>query len=152
MHKNVERILSPINSSELNWQETIPTKRQPDIAENLDFGQFLRRERTLRGISRIEVMRVTKVNEKYIQALETNQLKLLPPKTFVIGFLRVFARYAGMDSEEVINRFLIEVEKQDTSLSLKQNKMNFFQKHAKKILALCGLAGLLALMFFPLLS
>src|SRR5512137_791652 len=99
MATSAERILrfSSSDSQELAPPPMVfpPEEIAPELPKELNFGLYLRRERILRGISRDEVMRVTKVSPKYVEAIEANRLQDLPPKAFVVGFLRVFSDYAG---------------------------------------------------------
>jgi cytoskeletal protein RodZ len=117
-------------------------------SRGLTFGQFLRRERILRGISRDEIVRVTKVSPEYYEALESNHFDQLPPKAFVVGFLRVLSRYAGLDSDEVVNRFLAQAGEAAARFDMGDD--GFWRKNYRKLLTFCGVACLLILMFAPL--
>ncbi|HXE74618.1 MAG TPA: helix-turn-helix domain-containing protein [Candidatus Xenobia bacterium] len=61
------------------------------------FGENLRRERELRGITLQELADRTKVNIRHIQALERNQFDRLPGGIFNRGFVRSIARYMKLD-------------------------------------------------------
>jgi cytoskeletal protein RodZ len=115
----------------------------------LGFGRYLRRQRILRGISRNEVVRVTKVSLDYVEALENDQFEKLPPRAFVVGFLRVLSRYAGLDETEVVNRFLAETVQKKGEEEARIEKIGYFRRHGRTLLALGGLACFLFLMFFP---
>ncbi|MFH1018052.1 MAG: helix-turn-helix transcriptional regulator [Pseudomonadota bacterium] len=117
-------------------------------SHEMTFGQFLRRERVLRGISREEILRVTKVSPDYYEALESNRFGQLPPKAFVVGFLRVLSRYAGLDSDEVVNRFLAEVSSGGPQID--ESDGGFWRRHYRKLLMYCGVMCLLILIFAPL--
>ena len=69
-------------------------------------GQHLKRERELRDISLNDLAEATKINIRYIEAIEADQFELLPGKAFVMGFLKNYAAYIGLDEEEVITRYL----------------------------------------------
>ena len=62
------------------------------------FGENLRRERELRGITLQELADGTKVNVRHIQALERNQFDRLPGGIFNRGFVRSIARYMKLDA------------------------------------------------------
>ncbi len=74
------------------------------------FGEYLKRERQLRNISLEEVSKVTRINKKLLQAIESDRFDLLPDKAFVKGFLRAYCRIVGLDPEEVILRFESSLE------------------------------------------
>jgi cytoskeletal protein RodZ len=70
------------------------------------FGEYIRNQRELRQISVEEVSNVTKVSYKYLRALENDRQELLPARPFIIGFLRVYSRYLGLDDDSVITRYI----------------------------------------------
>ncbi|HLG18905.1 MAG TPA: helix-turn-helix transcriptional regulator [Bdellovibrionota bacterium] len=129
-----------------------PIEDVPPTPAELNFGAYLRRERILRGITRNEIARVTKVRPEYVEALEGNRFAELPPRAFVVGFLRVFARHVGLNGDEVVNRFLTELAHQE---AFEEGPSHGRQERWKRILkfslTLLGVAGLLGLMFAPLL-
>ncbi len=70
------------------------------------FGAWLRSQREMRSISLREVADTSKVSYRYLEALEKEDFDLLPAPVFARGFLRQYARYVGLDPDEVINFFL----------------------------------------------
>lgn len=77
------------------------------------FGELLRRERELRKISLREVSEATKINLRYLEAMERNDFRHLPGGVFNKGFVRAFAQYIGVDPEGMINAYLLEERKQE---------------------------------------
>ena len=55
------------------------------------FGEYLRRERELRGISLDEVAQSTKISANILDSLENARLDSLPAIPFVKGLLRAYA-------------------------------------------------------------
>jgi len=138
-------------SSALLAQVCVPEDLAPDPEpRELSFGLYLRRERILRGISREEVMRVTKVSPNYVEALEANRFDHLPPKAFVVGFLRVFSTYAGLNSDEVVNRFLTEMAHKEAYEEAKAKNIRSWRRHLRLIIGISSAVIILALMFAPL--
>jgi cytoskeletal protein RodZ len=77
-----------------------------DAASELaSFGEDLRREREIRGISLKEISDATKISKRFLDALERNDHKTLPAPVFTRGFVREYARYVGLNSEEMVNRY-----------------------------------------------
>ena len=72
------------------------------------FGEELRRERELRSISLREVAEATKVNVRYLEAIERNQFDQLPGGVFNRGFVRAYAEFIGVDPEAMVNAYLLE--------------------------------------------
>jgi len=77
-----------------------------DAASELaSFGEELRREREIRGISLKEIADATKISKRFLEALERNDHKTLPAPVFTRGFVREYARYVGLNAEEMVNRY-----------------------------------------------
>jgi len=79
-------------------------------AETVSFGTWLRRQRELREISLREIADVTKISIRYLEALEQDRFDVLPAPVFAKGFLREYARYVGLDVDEVENSYLTAQE------------------------------------------
>lgn len=69
------------------------------------FGRWLERERELRGLSRDEVTRATKLAPGVVEALESGEEARMPPRAYVVGYLRSYAAAAGLDADEVVLRY-----------------------------------------------
>jgi transcriptional regulator with XRE-family HTH domain len=78
---------------------------QPQVSELASFGEELRREREIRGISLKEIADATKISKRFLDAIERNDHKTLPAPVFTRGFVREYARYLGLNSEEMVNRY-----------------------------------------------
>jgi cytoskeletal protein RodZ len=63
------------------------------------FGETLRRERELRQISLREIAEATKINLRYLDALERDDFRHLPGGVFNKGFVRAYAQFIGIDPE-----------------------------------------------------
>lgn len=75
------------------------------VSELASFGEDLRREREIRGISLKEISDATKISKRFLEALERNDHKTLPAPVFTRGFVREYARYVGLNAEEMVNRY-----------------------------------------------
>ncbi len=75
------------------------------VSELASFGEDLRREREIRGISLKEIADATKISKRFLEALERNDHKTLPAPVFTRGFVREYARYVGLNAEEMVNRY-----------------------------------------------
>ena len=73
--------------------------------ETETLGKYLRRERELRKISLRELSKNTRVREHLLTAIEEDRHDLLPSPTFVKGFLNAYAKYIGLDANEIILRY-----------------------------------------------
>jgi cytoskeleton protein RodZ len=68
-------------------------------------GSELRKQREIRGISLKEIADATKISRRYLEALETDKHDILPAPVLTRGFVREFARYIGLDAEEMADRY-----------------------------------------------
>jgi cytoskeleton protein RodZ len=66
------------------------------------FGEHLRREREMRGVSLEEISVATKISIRFLQAIENEELSKLPGGIFTRSFVRAYARYLGLDEERVL--------------------------------------------------
>jgi len=69
------------------------------------FGRHCLRERELRGLSREEVARLTKLAPAVIEALESGDSARMPPRAYLLGYLRSYAAALGIDPDELVLRW-----------------------------------------------
>ena len=94
-----------------------------------DIGNFLKERREAKGISLIEVEKDLKIRKKYLQALEEGNIDVIPGKTYLVGYLRNYSKYLGID-EENINQIIQtykNLEKQKVKLE-KTKEENIYLK------------------------
>lgn len=72
------------------------------------FGEELRRERELRGISLREVAEATKVNIRFLEAMERNDFGVLHGGLYNRGIVRAYCKFIGADPEAMVNAYLLE--------------------------------------------
>ncbi len=77
-------------------------------------GQELKRERELRGISLEEIADTTKINIRFLRALEEDRLDMLPEQFFTRGIIRTYAKYLGLDEQSALNTYLEVLQTQGT--------------------------------------
>lgn len=78
------------------------------VSETL--GQYLRRERESRSVSLEEVSRGTRISRPFLDALERDDFQFFSQQEYIGGFLRGYARYIGLDGQEVLKRYAIQSE------------------------------------------
>ena len=66
------------------------------------FGDKLRREREMRGITLSEISESTKISKRWLQALEDEHFDQLPGGVFNRGFVRAYARFLGINDEQAV--------------------------------------------------
>jgi cytoskeleton protein RodZ len=75
-------------------------------------GDFLRGERERRGLSIEQVSSATKIGSKILYALESNQYESLPALPFVRGFVKNYAKFMGVDGNQLLEEYKVYMEKQ----------------------------------------
>jgi len=75
------------------------------VDEGETLGKYLRQQRESKKISLREVAKSTKVREHILKAIEGDQYHLLPPTTYVKGFLLSYAKYLGLNPQDVLLRY-----------------------------------------------
>jgi cytoskeleton protein RodZ len=70
------------------------------------FGERLRREREMRGITLDEIAAATKIGARSLKALEEEDFKKLPGGIFNKGFVRAYAKFLGISEEQAVGDYL----------------------------------------------
>src|SRR2546428_12693711 len=68
-------------------------------------GSYLRQERERQQVALQDIAATTKIQLKFLEALENDAYDQLPAAPFVVGFLRAYAQYCAMDPEEVLTAY-----------------------------------------------
>lgn len=79
-------------------------------------GEFLKTERERKGIRLSDIASVTKIQLHNLKLIEEGNWQALPAKPFVKGFLTSYAKYVGLNSAEVYQRYLEETQPQISPL------------------------------------
>ncbi|HZD31644.1 MAG TPA: RodZ domain-containing protein [Candidatus Angelobacter sp.] len=70
------------------------------------FGERLRREREMRGVSLDDIAEATKIGTRLLRALEDEHFDVLPGGIFNKGFVRAYAKYLGLNEDEMVADYL----------------------------------------------
>ncbi|WP_147821539.1 RodZ domain-containing protein [Salidesulfovibrio onnuriiensis] len=85
-----------------------------------EIGTIFKEEREKRGLSIKEVMEVTKISRRNIIALEEGNKDDLPHPVYAKGFVRSYARFLGLDGDELARVFDSDLEKESEELDATQ--------------------------------
>jgi cytoskeleton protein RodZ len=78
------------------------------------FGEHLKREREMRGVSRDEVCAATRISTRFLDALESEQWEVLPGGIFNRGFVRAVARFLGLDEDDLVAEYDLAFSEQQS--------------------------------------
>lgn len=101
-------------------------------------GEYLKREREVRGTSLSSIATATRIQLKYLQALEADAYDQLPHPTFVKGFIKNYCKELGLDEVDAVLRFELymreKAEKADAAPAVpRQRPMLSAQEPLKKL-------------------
>ncbi|RMH00714.1 MAG: helix-turn-helix domain-containing protein [Chloroflexi bacterium] len=75
-----------------------------------ELGHILREARETKGFTLTQVQEITRINTKYLEALETGNYHILPTPVHARGFLRNYARFLGLDPQPLLERLNTKLE------------------------------------------
>jgi cytoskeletal protein RodZ len=78
------------------------------------FGDNLRREREMRGVSLDEISAATRIATRFLQAIENEEWSQLPGGVFNRGFVLAVAHYLGLDEENTVAEYALAVDDRPT--------------------------------------
>jgi len=76
------------------------------------FGEHLKREREMRGVSLEEISAATRISVRFLQALENEQWERLPGGVFNRGFVRAVSRFLGLEEESMVAEYALATDEQ----------------------------------------
>ncbi|MBN1823643.1 MAG: helix-turn-helix domain-containing protein [Endomicrobiales bacterium] len=68
----------------------------------MKIGEMLKTKREKTGLSFEQITKRTRIPLKYIKALESGEYGEFPAEVYVIGFLRNYSAFLGLDSDEIV--------------------------------------------------
>jgi transcriptional regulator with XRE-family HTH domain len=77
-------------------------------------GELLRKEREAQGKSLADVAKVTKLSPRILGALEEDRYSALPGIVYVKGHLKTYARFLGLNEDELIGKYMRLTQQQET--------------------------------------
>jgi hypothetical protein len=83
----------------------IDPRVDPRVDARVGLAMWLRAGRTQRNLSLEDVAKVTKIQPRILEKLESGQFDGLPADVFVKGFVRSFAKCVGLPELEAIERY-----------------------------------------------
>lgn len=76
-----------------------------DRSDDQAMGDQLRRERTRRRLTLAQVAQATRIRERFLEAIEADEVEGLPNPVVTVGFVRIYARYLGFDPEPFVRAY-----------------------------------------------
>jgi len=95
-------------------------------------GQELKRERELRAISIKDISGQTRINVRYLQALEDDKLDQLPGTFFIKSVLRSYSKCIGVDENYFVNKYHEDVLIQENAEEKERRDSEFIPSRPEK--------------------
>lgn len=113
----------------------------------MPFGVSLKRERELRGISLAEISKTTKISVRLLEAIEKDRFDILPEGVFRKSFIKSYAKYLGMNEEQILHEYDLEVQPSAASQAAPEKpSVSFRNSSAGSKRALLRTLGILLLL------
>ncbi len=118
-----------------------------------EIGALLVEAREKQELEIEQVSRETNIARDYIIALETDNYDVFPAEPYILGFLRNYTEYLGLDSEEMLNLYK-QIKIQESTLPsdalLPKKHFHFPKIMFVVILSIVLIAGLSTLIYFSI--
>ena len=76
-------------------------------------GEKLRSARETKGFTFDQISRDTNIARRYLEALEKEDFSQFPGEPYILGFLRNYSEYLGLDSQELISSYrMLKIQEQ----------------------------------------
>ncbi len=108
----------------------------------MTFGERLKSLRGEAGLSVQGLADITKIRQKYLQALENEEFDKLPKPVYARAFIKKYAQACNADEEELLlhfkreNRFFNDKENKDKTASVSDKRFVVTEKHIITILVI----------------
>jgi transcriptional regulator with XRE-family HTH domain len=88
-------------------RETLGEEKEggPEKGREDTFGDYFRLERERRNLTLDDLARAVRVPRRYLEAMEEDDFRDLPPETYVRGFLEACCGELSLDSKELLRRY-----------------------------------------------
>jgi cytoskeleton protein RodZ len=102
----------------------------------IPIGEQLRATRERKGLTLDRVADETNIAKRYLTALETEDFSVFPGDPYVIGFIRNYADYLGLPSDDLVNSFKnIKIQEQPVPIQ------ELIPQRGLSRLAIAGIVG-----------
>lgn len=136
------------------------TKQQTDIEEQPEntLGDLLRKTRHAKGTTLADAAGTTRINGKFLRALEKDDFEKLPDEIFIRGFIRLYATYLGLDPEDTFRHYILQEKLDPNKPAAKPyrdeiindellDRTSIFIKKSRKVLPVTILLSILILFY-----
>ncbi|MDO8611154.1 MAG: helix-turn-helix domain-containing protein [bacterium] len=112
----------------------------------LTVGEILRKYREKQNIQLSEVEKQIKIRAKLLQAIEDNNWNFFSSKIYIVGIIKNYSTFLGLDTKKILAFFRRDYEKKE-EVKFKTRVSSSYLKSETKRLAIGGLSVLFIIFF-----
>jgi cytoskeleton protein RodZ len=96
-----------LRPSSIDDSRSVTFRQKPDGDRDPagETGWFVQRERERRGKSLADAALETHISARYLHAIEMGTLRDLPSRSYVLGYVRVYAEFLGLEAEPLVQQY-----------------------------------------------
>jgi len=120
-------------------------------------GTELKQERERKGITLQEIADATKINMRFLRAIEEDSMDILPGKFFIRGIIRSYTKYIGLPEKRILDTYFDTGEIKEGIIKEKQKKeealtqqTSFLRQLSKVSILIVFILAIIIPMFFIL--
>ena len=113
----------------------------------LTVGQILRNVRVKKNIPLHLASKETRIQQKYLEALEDNNWNSFSSKVYISGVLRSYSSYLGLDPDKVLAYFRRDYEKKDDKVRFQRKLPSLNLLPETKKIVIVAISSLVAFFF-----
>ncbi|MEM5947296.1 helix-turn-helix domain-containing protein [Spirochaetia bacterium 38H-sp] len=112
-------------------------------------GRILKETRESRGLSLVQAEKETFILKSYLEALEQENFSVFPGETYLLGFLRSYSEYLGLDAARMVSLYknIVKQEQEPPIEELVGQKTSFSLVHILGIFAAAGAVAFIVWFF-----
>jgi cytoskeleton protein RodZ len=115
-------------------QDSTQSRSKISDATEIDTGQslggYLQRERVKQGYTLDDIAEQTRINLTTLQAIESNDRARMPAEVFSKGFIKIYAKFLGLDVQDAMERYDREMAQTDED-SIRNHDVFYNEKLAE---------------------
>lgn len=120
-------------------------------------GSALVDARKRRGLSAEDVVRQAHIPAHYIKMIESDDYGLISDQLYLLPFLRRYATFVGLDAEDIVTRFVHDVQRADSNAGRMAEPIPVLDSARSNTTRLATIAGaaaalIIAVVFFAAFS
>ena len=95
-----------------------------EYADKFALGHELRRAREKSSQDLRDIANLLRIRYEYLKAIEEGDIEALPGSTYMVGFVKTYAKYLGLDPKQSVRFFKSSMERLCYFLLKKRNYCN----------------------------